>query len=294
MHRNISQLKKRQAEQKRRKKKRIQLFLNIFMLVCILIIAFCIGILGSRDGTADIDFKGFMSRIEYAVDERGNFGDGNETLEIDHKLEKVNDESDDFEDDFDNFDEAPDGLEHDWRLTLVNKWNPLPERVETEIVELANGERVDKRIYPYLQKMFDDARAAGIYPIVRSGYRTRREQEEIYDGRIQEYQAEGMSAEEAKAETELWVAVPGTSEHELGLAVDINADKIHSGGAEVYAWLKDHAHLYGFINRYPSDKTEITGVANEPWHYRYVGVETAAEIYERGICLEEYLAGDVQ
>ncbi len=176
-----------------------------------------------------------------------------------------------------------------WELTLVNKWNPLPEGAEAEIIELANGERVDKRIYPYLQEMFDDARAEGIYPIVRSGYRTRQEQTDIYEERMQRYQADGLTEAEARTETELWVAVPGTSEHELGLAVDINADRIHSGSEEVYAWLGRHAHLYGFINRYPSDKTDITGVANEPWHYRYVGTAAAAEIYERGICLEEYL-----
>lgn len=98
-----------------------------------------------------------------------------------------------------------------------------------------------------------------------------------------------MSEKEAMEEVQLWVAVPGTSEHELGLAVDINADKIHSEGAEVYTWLSENAYLYGFINRYPSDKTAVTGVANEPWHYRYVGVEAAAQIHEQGICLEEYL-----
>ena len=106
---------------------------------------------------------------------------------------------------------------------------------------------------------------------------------------VARYQAEGWGLEEAKEKAGKWVAVPGTSEHELGLAVDINADRIHSGREEVYAWLGRHAHLYGFINRYPSDKTDITGVANEPWHYRYVGTAAAAEIYERGICLEEYL-----
>lgn len=106
---------------------------------------------------------------------------------------------------------------------------------------------------------------------------------------MQSYLNEGYSQDEAKELTEDWVAVPGTSEHELGLGVDINADGIHSTGEEVYQWLEKNAHLYGFIYRYPQDKTELTGISNEPWHYRYVGVKAATEIHEQGVCLEEYL-----
>ena len=84
-------------------------------------------------------------------------------------------------------------------------------------------------------------------------------------------------------------AIPGTSEHQLGLGVDINADGINSYGYEVYNWLAQNAYGYGFIYRYPENKVTITGIANEPWHYRYVGVNAATEIYKRGICLEEYL-----
>ena len=270
MHNHISRSENRMRRSRRRRKKRIQLFLNFFMLVCILIIIFCIGVLRDRENEADTDIKYLISSIEYPEDES------------DSEPEELDSESEDYDGKQENF-------SSEWYLTLVNKWNPMPENINIEIVELSNGECVDKRIYPYLQEMFDDARAEGIYPVVRSGYRTRQEQEDIYYDRLRGYQAEGMSAEEARAETESWVAVPGTSEHELGLAVDINADKIHSEGAEVYTWLKDHAHLYGFINRYPLNKTKITGIANEPWHYRYVGVEAATEIYEKGICLEEYL-----
>ena len=85
------------------------------------------------------------------------------------------------------------------------------------------------------------------------------------------------------------VAVPGTSEHQLGIAVDINADEEKSKPDEVYNWLAENAHKYGFINRYPSDKTEITGIIYEPWHYRYVGRDAAEEIYKSGLCLEEYI-----
>lgn len=276
MNRDISQLNRRVRQSRKRRKRRIWLFLNFFMLVCIWIVIFCIGVLQERNNEIDTDAKSFISSIAYTANESTVLH--GEQKSLDNELESIDKVSEDFD--------------HDWHLTLVNKWHPLPEKLEIETVELSNGERVDKRIYPYLQEMFDDAREEGICPIVRSGYRTRTEQEDIYNDRIQGYQLDGMSAEAAKAETELWVAVPGTSEHELGLAVDINADKVHSEGTQVYTWLENHAHLYGFINRYPPDKTEITGVANEPWHYRYVGVKAASEMHERGICLEEYLENE--
>ena len=76
----------------------------------------------------------------------------------------------------------------------------------------------------------------------------------------------------------LYIALPGASEHQLGLAVDINADTSKCSSDDVYKWLLENSYKYGFIQRYPSGKTSITGVANEPWHYRYVGKEAAAEI----------------
>ena len=86
-----------------------------------------------------------------------------------------------------------------------------------------------------------------------------------------------------------WVALPGTSEHQLGLAVDINADTSKCSRDDVYNWLLENSYKYGFIQRYPSGKTSITGVANEPWHYRYVGKKAAEEIHQSGMCLEEYV-----
>ena len=168
-----------------------------------------------------------------------------------------------------------------------SRWNPITEYWEVETVTLSNGEKVDARIYPELQQMFDDARAEGVYMIVRSGYRTPEDQQDIYDSRIREYEAQGYSAADAKKETEKWVAIPGTSEHQLGLSLDINADGVHSKGSDVYAWLQIHAADYGFIYRFPADKVAVTGISNEPWHYRYVGVELAHAIKDSGLCLEE-------
>ena len=174
-------------------------------------------------------------------------------------------------------------------MILVNKWHPFETDSEIDLTELSNGQCVDSRIYPQLQKMFDDMRDDGVYPVVASGYRTEQEQQQIYDESMAEYIEKGYSESDAKTETERWVAIPGTSEHQLGLGVDINADGINSYGYEVYNWLAQNAYRYGFIYRYPENKVAITGIANEPWHYRYVGVNAATEIYKRGICLEEYL-----
>jgi D-alanyl-D-alanine carboxypeptidase len=179
--------------------------------------------------------------------------------------------------------------QEDWNLLLVNSLNPLPDDYTADLTELSNGQSVDSRIYPELQKMFDAARADGIYPVVASGYRTAEKQQSLMNEMIEAYEADGLSAAAAESEAKKWVAAPGFSEHQLGLAVDINADGVNSSGDEVYAWLREHACSYGFILRYPEDKTEITGTACEPWHYRYVGEEASAEIYNQGLCLEEFL-----
>ena len=179
-------------------------------------------------------------------------------------------------------------VSEEWNLIVVNAWNELPEDYSVELTELSNGQKVDSRIYPYLQEMFDAAREEGVYPVVREGYRTAEEQQEILEDRIQTYINQGYSQSRAERTAKEWVALPGTSEHQLGIAVDINADKSMCSNDEVYTWLAENAYKYGFILRYPMGKQEITGTSYEPWHYRYVGEEAAREIYERGICLEEY------
>lgn len=179
--------------------------------------------------------------------------------------------------------------EENWNLILVNGENKVPDGYEIRLTELSNGEKVDSRIYPQLQSMFDDMRAVGIYPAVGEGYRTKADQQAIMDKKILSYISEGFSGREAAELAAETVAVPGTSEHELGLAVDINADKSKSTNEEVYGWLYENAYKYGFILRYPRFKSEITGIDYEPWHYRYVGVSDAELIYTKQLCLEEYL-----
>ncbi|MDE6832742.1 MAG: M15 family metallopeptidase [Ruminococcus sp.] len=181
------------------------------------------------------------------------------------------------------------GNQDDWRLILVNNKNSIPYGYTPELTELSNGIRIDKKIYPDLQKMFDDARSIGIYPIVSEGYRTPDEQKKMMSDKVESFISEGYSRREAKKLALEWVAVAGKSEHEIGLAVDINADQSYSTDTEVYDWLAENSYKYGFILRYPPDKEYITGIDYEPWHYRYVGTETASEIHEQNITLEEYL-----
>ena len=171
-----------------------------------------------------------------------------------------------------------------WMLMLVNRWNPLPEGYTVQLVDAPGGVQVDERIYQPLMEMLDAATEAGVGPIVVSGYRTQEKQQSLYDEKINEFLGEGYSKEEAIAQAQQWVSVPGTSEHQTGLAVDINGMIW-----DVYPWLAENSYKYGFTLRYPEDKTEITGAQHERWHFRYVGLEAAAEMYERGLCLEEYL-----
>lgn len=180
-------------------------------------------------------------------------------------------------------------MEHGWNLMLVNQDYRVPRNYKVELTELSNGQSVDSRIYPSLQQMFDDMRAQGVYPTVASGYRTSKKQQSLMDEKIESFIAQGYSRSDATTEALKWVSAVGYSEHQMGLAVDINANCVNSTGKQVYDWLADNAWEYGFILRYPADKTEITHTSYEPWHYRYVGTEAAKVIFEQSICLEEYI-----
>lgn len=182
----------------------------------------------------------------------------------------------------------------DWRLLLVNKWNKIPNNYTMELIELANGQAIDIRVYSDLQQMMDDCRAAGLSPIICSSYRSMEKQEQLYENKIFRLMAEGYSYERAKEEAGKVVAIPGTSEHQTALALDIvdatnqNLDETQESTA-VQKWLIEHSWEYGFVLRYPKGKSDITGIIYEPWHYRYVGREAAREMKELDMCLEEYL-----
>lgn len=182
----------------------------------------------------------------------------------------------------------------DWKLLLVNPWNELPDGFSVELTQLQNGHAVDSRAYPDLQDMMDDMRAEGLSPLICSSYRTTEKQQTLYSNQVNAYLAQGYPQQKAEEEAGKWVAVPNTSEHQTGLAVDIVdisyqiLDEKQEDTA-VQKWLMENSWKYGYILRYPNEKSEITGIYYEPWHYRYVGKDAAEEIYEQGICLEEYL-----
>ena len=182
----------------------------------------------------------------------------------------------------------------DWNLLLVNPWNPLPEGYEITLTQLQNGLSVDERCYPDLQDMMDNCRAADLQPVICSDYRSQETQQRLFNNQHNRLIVQGYSEENARTEAGKVVAVPGTSEHQLGLAVDIVdiENQILDEDQEktaVQKWLMENSWRYGFILRYPNDKSNITGIIYEPWHYRYVGKEAAKEIYDLDVCLEEYL-----
>lgn len=180
-------------------------------------------------------------------------------------------------------------------LILVNRSNPLPEGLVPQLVDIGGGDSVDARCYDDLMLMLDACRQAGLEPVVSSAYRTHDYQTMLYENKISRLIDEGVSAEQAPALAMTVVALPGTSEHQLGLALDIvdasyrQLDEAQEDTA-VQRWLMANSYRYGFILRYPSDKSAITGIIYEPWHYRYVGREAAQAIYESGLCLEEFLS----
>ena len=180
-------------------------------------------------------------------------------------------------------------------LLLVNPWNPLPEDFVPDTEAITAEYWVDFRCAEPLRQMLDDCRAAGNYPLLCSAFRTREDQQKLFDNKVYRLRLEGLSREEAPEIAAMSVARPGTSEHELGLAVDIIDEtylKLDQGQERTgtQKWLMENCWRYGFILRYPNGTTEQTGVIYEPWHYRYVGEEHAKAITELGVTLEEYLA----
>lgn len=183
-----------------------------------------------------------------------------------------------------------------WALIFANPWQPLPEDFSVKTKIVVGSYAVDERIYSALTAMLRDARAQGLSPEICSAYRSVSKQTTIFNNQISQYMAKGYTRSQAEAEAAKWVAIPGTSEHHTGLAVDIVAssyrqlNKAQENTAE-QKWLMANAHKYGFILRYPENKVYVTGINYEPWHYRYVGKEIATFMFERDMCLEEFFGG---
>ena len=186
------------------------------------------------------------------------------------------------------------------RVILANPWNYVPDDYVADFVTLSTQYatencKVDRSCYDDLIAMIDACNAAQPRALVVSAYRDFDHQTRNFTRKVNYYLGLGYSKEDAEKEAATVVAVPGTSEHQLGLAVDIIdtrcwdlTDKQANQPAQ--QWLMENSWQYGFIFRYPKDKIDVTGIIYEPWHYRYVGRELAAEIHYSGLTLEEYIA----
>lgn len=184
----------------------------------------------------------------------------------------------------------------DWNLVLINKQHKIPEDYEFTLGKISGGMKCDERIIPYLLEMLQAAKDDGINLVICSPYRDINRQQVIFNRKITAYMKKGMSYMDAYRVTAQAVTVPGASEHQIGLALDIICDKYSFlnegfGDTDAGKWLAAHSFEYGFVLRYPKGKEYITGIEYEPWHFRYVGKDAAEKITEEGITLEEFVDG---
>ena len=178
---------------------------------------------------------------------------------------------------------------------VVNPWNMIPNSYTPNLVDAEDGYIVDSSCKDALLQMLADCRTAGYDARITSAYRKHQTQVELYNKKVWYFIDRGYSVANARKEAGTIIAVPGTSEHQLGLAVDL-VDSSHwvldesQENTPAQKWLMEHCWEYGFILRYPNGKSEATGIIYEPWPYRYVGKELALELKDSGLCLEEYFA----
>lgn len=176
-------------------------------------------------------------------------------------------------------------------LINVNKYYTLPDNFEPiDISDISirysySGNRITKEANDAYVSMWNAAKAEGFTLIVNSSYRDFASQERVYNN---------IKASSGQKEADKVAARPGHSEHQTGLAIDVfeigNQTTSTFKDSPAYTWLKDNAHLFGFIERYPEDKEYLTGYSFESWHWRYVGEEVAKIIYDENITFDEYYA----
>ena len=173
----------------------------------------------------------------------------------------------------------------DWQLILVNRDNVKPE-LNPQLTDV-DAIKVDSRIVEPTRQFLEAARKIAPEETLISGYRSVAEQTELYNERVAQLEASGLSHEEAEKQVQTQVQVPGASEHQTGLAIDMSVEAGQSD--ELGMQLAAIAPQYGFVLRYPDGKSNITGVNFENWHFRYVGVENAQYMAKHQLVLEEYI-----
>lgn len=178
----------------------------------------------------------------------------------------------------------------DWRLVLVNFENKLLDDFKVELSNIDKTRQFDSRAIDYLNQMMQALKDDGIKSVwVQSAYRSPEYQSELYNEKIEEVMNQNVSKEDAEEYTSKLINKPGTSEHNLGLAIDFNYVDEDFDKTEGFKWLIENAENYGFILRYKENKQDITKVSYEPWHWRFVGIEHAKKMNELNMCLEEYI-----
>ena len=178
----------------------------------------------------------------------------------------------------------------DWKLVLVNHENSLPEDFKIELSNIDETRKFDSRAINKLKQMLQAMKNDGISDLwVQSSYRSIEYQQSLFDNQVNTYISQGKSKEEAENLTLKTINKPGTSEHNLGLAIDFNYVDYNFENTKGFKWLQKNAENYSFIMRYSKEKEEITKVKYEPWHWRYVGVDNAIKMNKQKMCLEEYI-----
>ena len=186
-----------------------------------------------------------------------------------------------------------------WQLRLVNPWNAIPEGFAPELTLIDKkyvhptfkNAQFDARAVEHLHAMCEAALEDNIKLVIISAYRTNDFQTANFNRKVDRVMAANpsLTREQAEAEAEKVVARPGTSEHQVGLAIDFNSVESSFKNTKEYAWLVENCTDYGFILRYTAENQEKTGIIPEPWHYRYVGVEAAKKMEEENLCFEDFV-----
>lgn len=267
---NGKRLKEKRYNKKKKLNKR-----KIAIVILIIIIVIIVIVRKSRNKTT----------VETTTNQVEQTASKQEENKIEEEQEKEQSQSSN-----QNKEQKPENEITDWRLTLANYENLLPENFTVKVENIDKTRQFDARAIGELNNMMNQMKKDGITNIwIQSAYRSVARQKELYDASVKKYLQEGKTQEEAEKLTNEYINKPGSSDHNLGLAVDFN--KVDNGfeKLEGFKWLQKNAENYGFVLRYPKDKEDITKIAYESWHWRYVGVEHAKKMNELNMCLEEYI-----
>lgn len=268
---------------KRQLKIRGILFISLVSILGILSILYLIFCRDGSYNSAPIDVATTNVAIpEEAPADPGATGDNGENAEGDSTNNPIS---------WDEYNPAEELTGEKWSLTLINKNYPLDKYFTPDTAPVVDGSNVvaDTRVAENYKKMYNAALKEDIILTPYSGYYSYQRQKNIFDDKVNAFKTQGQTEEEAIQNAEKRVGAPGCSEKGAGLAIDVISASAGFATTNEYKWLINNAHKYGFILRYPENKTEITGIIFQPWHWRYVGVTAATEMKEKNLCLEEYL-----